>query len=315
VAFSTNGQRGNLPALLAAHPDLGMTLAEELRPLLTRAAELERDQHVVGSYRVVAAATDSHGVDLYAQCTYEVYTFAGGRLSDGSGTAYSGPVRIRLSRSLHAVAIDETWDDSDAARLMPGWALTRIDHIDGDWLELQETAGRWAADKLPTLVQLPKPDHANPLRDQARIYSNGPLDDTNRPDPANLYAMGAIPSSINGFAVRQTAAPKAGIMEKLMASPDGRFTCYISLDDRYGLHIHDVLKHVWLAVAGPSLAQNVVTWTAAWAGDTLVFDIVDVGFSQPRPPVLTKVHVEIDLPARRVTRVVPFGPYAGNWPL
>lgn len=320
VAFANNGRRGTLPDLLATHPALGESLAKQLPPLLAANAAPRPDQFVVGTYRIVAAARTKAGIDIYAQSTYGVFAFAGGRLFEGGCSGgFSGPVRIRLTRDLQAVAIDEpdAFDDDDGSSIMPSWVATRINGMGDDRddeIGLQKMAGRVVASRLPRLVHLPAPDHANPLRDQTHVYANGPLDDANSPDPPDLYAMGAIPDPANGFAVRVVGAPQAAANpERLMSSPDRRFVCYLSLDGPHGLYVHDVLKHAWLAIDGPSLLDEADTWTAAWAGDTLVFDIVDVGFSEPRPPVLTKTHVEVDLSARRVTRVVPFGPYTGNW--
>lgn len=233
---------------------------------------------------------------------------------EGTGTAYSGPVRIRLSSDLHTLGLDESEFDEDAARLMPGWALARADRIEGDWQELQEAAGRWAGGGLPRLVRLPSPDYANPLHDQAHIYTSGPADDANRPDPAGIYEMGAIPDRVAGFRIAGIPPMRGADAEELMDSPDGRFNCYWPLTGRHGLCVQDHLRQIWFAVDGPGLPDEVPGWTAAWAGHTLVFDLVDVGFSEPRPKVMSKTHVEVDLAARKVTRVVPFGPYTGNWP-
>ncbi len=58
-----------------------------------------------------------------------------------------------------------------------------------------------------------------------------------------------------------------------------------------------------------------MTSSIAWAGLTLAFGLVDVGFAEPRPRVMTKTRLEIDCAAARVTRVVSFGSYTNNWPM
>ncbi len=44
---------------------------------------------------------------------------------------------------------------------MPGWMLDGADRVDGDWLGLTRTGGRWAerSGKLTKLVAMPRPDH------------------------------------------------------------------------------------------------------------------------------------------------------------
>lgn len=79
--------------------------------------------------------------------------------------------------------------------------------------------------------------------------------------------------------------------------------------------MHDAQRGRWLAIDGPGVALMTTTDAGyAWAGTTLVFDIVDVGFSEPRPKVMTMARIEIDCAAARISRVVPFGPFTGNWP-
>jgi hypothetical protein len=51
VSFATNGERGDLPQLLARHPGLGASLAEGLAPLAASEGDLGSDDHVIANYR------------------------------------------------------------------------------------------------------------------------------------------------------------------------------------------------------------------------------------------------------------------------
>ena len=305
VAFATDGKRGTLPLLLKRHPGFGTALAKELAPL----AETESDptgdlrgEHLIASFKVVGGATGAHGVQLFALETAEMFVFAGGRLFEGD-MAGSFPVRIRLSPRLVPLAIDEASDENGAALpgVMPGWALSRTNGVEADWLFLEAEAGRWPvrAKLMPRLLHLPAPGHPDPVKD----------------DPADIYSFGVLPNDMNGFSVRQCPKPSSeNLIDKMSSSPDGRFVRYLDGLPTNELVVDDVQRGRWLVINGPGFASEVPEAQFAWTGSTLVFDVVDVGFSEPRPKVMTKTHVEIDLAAARVTRVVPFGPYTGNPP-
>jgi hypothetical protein len=66
-------------------------------------------------------------------------------------------------------------------------------------------------------------------------------------------------------------------------------------------------------VDSPGIGTGVID-RFAWRGHTLVFDIEDVGFSEPRPKEMTAAHVEVDLDRGVIERVVPVGPYSFNPP-
>jgi hypothetical protein len=222
------------------------------------------------------------------------------------------PVRIVLSVDpLRVESIDEPEDGggygSSLARLMPAWAVNRLDQPDTDWdtQAVRDTAGAWAKRNglLAQLISVQRPQHADPHH--------------HVPD---VYDLGVIRPSVSGFSVRTVQLshaprhPNISDFEREFASRDGRYIYYYPISGYWpGVVIHDLKAHRWLHVAGPGLDLD-ERQNFDWVGNTLVFDAVDVGFSRPRPRPMTMIHVEIDLEKPAIERVVPIGPYTGNWP-
>lgn len=304
VAFAADGERGDLPGLLTRRPDLGTRLATDLVPLLE--AEVETwddglpDPYTAASYRIIGAGTDGDEIHLYAHESVECFAFDGGRLMDDFTASY-GPVRIRLSPSLLPLAID--WPQgmggdylSSCEELLPKWALGPALLQNPDKQTLRRAAGRWVArtGRLPELRRLPRPGHADP-------HGHSP----------DVYTLGALPDEVHGLSVAEARPPTVRANDKLASSPDGRFACYMPDDEV--LFVHDARLDRWLRIEGPGIYNADLADNFSWAGDVLVFDIVDVGFSMPRPMKMSKAHVEVDLGSARIARVVPLGPHTGNW--
>jgi len=110
---------------------------------------------------------------------------------------------------------------------------------------------------------------------------------------------------VNAFSISQVPVPHLydGVQitdEQTGVSrlPDGRFPVYWPRA-RPSLLVHDACGDRWLHLDGPGLYSGYLgRW--AWAGDTLAFDVIDLGY-EPSPSDLTKAHIEVDWSARRVT--------------
>jgi hypothetical protein len=308
VSFAEDGKRGDLPELISKHPDLATTLARSLAPHVRAEAKghfhQKRDSLVVANYRVFGAATGASGVRLFASERVETFGSGGGRLFEGGGVSLSGPVVITLSSTLRPRRFeygDEFCDHDANAKLMPQWAWQRWWKLGGDVQVLRQAASRWfeASGRTVRLVHLPSPSHADPHQ-----------------HPYDVYALGVIPAKASGFSISRVPAPRlygGGPMtdqqQGVSRSPDGRFTVYWPRA-RPAVLVHDGRGDRWLHLDGPGLYSGYVSrW--AWASDTLTFDVIDIGREQS-PSEMTKVHIEVDWAARRVTRVVPVGPYTGN---
>lgn len=305
VSLATSGERGDLPKLLRKRPDLASALATAVAPQVESQARGFAGIHVAASFKIVGSATEGPEVWLFAHESLATFSVGGGRLIEEGGM--SAPVRIRLSvDSLQPIAIDEPLDGSaygpSIGKMMPEWASERAAAIQWDGEALRAAAGRWAQRKgrLAELISLSKPAHSDP-------HSHEP----------NVYSLDAIQPDIHGFEVgevtlsKSDSTPNLDALEKVSSSPDGRFDCYVSLNGWNGVVVHDSRFERWLGVTGPGL--GILIDDIAWVGDSLVFDKVDVGFSEPRPAQMTIIHVELDLSGPAIERVVPFGPHTGNW--
>ena len=313
VSFAENGERGDLPGLLARHPGLGASLAKSLAPLVHAEAKghsrQSHDTLVVAGFTVVGAATGADGVRLFADASVETFGFGGGRLFEGADNTLGGPLVIRLSGSLRPQAFeypdygDYCCDDDDAyVGLMPEWAWHRAESLSMDAPPLREAASRWVerSGRTVELVNLPRPRHADPHQHRY-----------------DVYALGAIPAKVNGFSISRVRPPRlwgGGPMTDqqrgVSRSPDGRFTVYWPRA-RPSLLVHDARGDRWLHLDGPGLYTGCLERRWAWTSDTLAFDVIDMDAWQS-PREKTMAHIEVDWAARRVTRVVPIGPYTGN---
>jgi hypothetical protein len=300
VALAEDGERGDLPALLQQSKDLARGLSSSLATLVQPFWEGdEESQMAVLSYVVVGAAQEDGEVWLFARKDFMTYAVSGGRLVEVSGDA--APVRIRTSGDFKVIAVDEPSDaDMDEESLtdyMPSWALVRTQY-DGDLQALEDGAWRWAkgTGRLPELVLQTRPDHEDP-------HSHSP----------GVYTLGVLPAAVNGFIIESTNPPELvegepdpEDYEQVTSSPDSRFVCYLG----DGILLHDVQSNTWLQLDGPNLYGQGQEYS--WVGDVLVFDVFDMGFSEPTPERMTGIHVEVNLDTIQVERVVPIGSYTLN---
>lgn len=308
VAFARNGERGDLESLLAARPKFPSQLAAALIPPPAATGEDERS-HWLGAYLIGGASysPDAGEITLFAHDLDEVFVMAGGRLVETSGE--SMPVRIVLSaqplrvKSIVIPADGEGYGSS-LARMMPPWAIRRLEQPKTDWdtRALRDAAGRWAirSGLLARLISIPRSHHSDPHH--------------HVPD---VYGFRAIPPRVSGLSVRvvhlrsDPQHPNLGDFEKESTSPNGRFVYYWPIAGYWpGLLINDIETGRWLHVDGPQLDLPL---RVTWVGRTLVFDVTDVGYGEPRPRRMTILHVEVNLGRPAIERVVPIGPYAGNW--
>lgn len=310
ISLAGDGQLGDLAAVSAKHPDLAATLAESLASFVANDTGLRAsdDWRAVANFRVFGAAVHDGEVWLFAHEFADTFSFTGGRLIEEGGM--SAPIRIRLSSdSLACLSIDEPEDGEGYGesidRMMPAWAAQRAagSSYATDVHAVRDAAGRWAKPLVArnNLITLPRPAHADPHHHQ--------------PD---VYGLPGLSAAVSGIRVRVIPVPRSsdetpGIddLEKASTSPDGRFECFFPLTGWEGLVVRDNRTGQWMHVDGPRLDLTIDH--IAWAGSTLLFDKVDVGYSEPRPEIMTSIHVEVDLSKRTVQRVVPLGPYTANW--
>jgi hypothetical protein len=307
VAFARNGQRGDLASLLASRPGFPSQLAAALIPTRTMTGENDRS-HWFGAYFIGGASYSPRAglITLYAHELDEVFVIAGGRLVETSGE--SMPVRIVLSEQpLHVESIDMPADGegygASVARMMPSWAADRLDQLDTDWdtRALRDAAGRWSkrSGLLARFISISRPHHADP-------HHHVP----------SVYGLRVIPPGASGLSVHVVHLwevprhPNLGDFEMESTSSDGRFVYYWPISGYWsGLLIRDQEKNRWLHVGGPQLD---LPMRVTWVGTTLVFDVADVGFGEPRTRKTTITHVEVDLERPAIERVVPIGSYTGN---
>lgn len=147
VAVSTDAA-GDLPAVIAAHPDLVDSLPGALSSLVESQSRGLADGYLVASFQLVGARTSGDELWLFARESLATYGAAHGTAALQS--ASSMPVRIRLdAASLEPVAIDEPRDGESyapsLAALMPLWARERAESLAFDEQAMQAVADRWAA--------------------------------------------------------------------------------------------------------------------------------------------------------------------------
>lgn len=308
VLVAKNGERGYLPALLASRPGLASELAEELLP-----KGVDSGYRHEAAFLVAGAERTQTAIYLYVLEGEDVFRVLGGRLI--LDNAWWVPVRVRLSETtLRVQGVDEPFDSdySELRRIMPEWAVRRLGNLSPPTRlsrVLQKTAWRWAVrnDLLAHLVSLPRPDHVDPHH-----------------HVQDIYGLRAIPQRENGFSVRVAGAPpwnkspyeppedRFGNFEQESTSPDGRFLLYESLGGPSRIVVHDLELSRWVDIRGPNID---LVLHFSWVGRTLVFDKDDLGLGWDaglKPATI--VHVEVDLEKPAVDRVVPIGPYTGNWP-
>jgi hypothetical protein len=300
VSLAQDGERGDLPALMSERSDLAKALSAGLAETVQLFWEGdEESQLAIASYVVIGAANEDGGVSLYARKDLMTYAVLGGRLAEVGGD--SSPVRIRTGLDLAVQGIDEPsdtdYEESDPSEYMPAWALDRTE-FEIDYNLLDDAAWGWAKEGglLPTLVAQTRPDRDDP-------HGHTP----------DIYSLGQIPASTNGFTLEQAEAPELvdgepnpEDYELVSVSDDSRFICYLV----GGLLFHDTQENKWYELDGPNMYG--LEQDYAWAGHVLAFDVVDMGFNQEDLEKTSSIHVEVDLDTMQVERVVPFGPYTLN---
>lgn len=300
VSLAQDGERGDLPSLMKENNNLAKTLSAGLASTVQLFWEGdEESQLAIASYVIIGAAVEEGQVSLYAREDVMTYAVLGGRLAEVGGDA--APARIRTNLDFAVSGVDQPsdtdYDEGDLSDYMPTWALDRTE-FDSDLHMLDDAAWRWAKDggRLPALVAQTRPNHEDP-------HGHSP----------DVYSLGELPASVNGFTVKQAdppelvnGEPNPEDYELVATSEDSRFTCYLA----GGLLFHDTQADKWYQLDGPNMYG--LEQDYAWVGHVLVFDVVDMGFNQADLEQMSSIHVEVDLDTLQVERVVPFGPYTLN---
>jgi hypothetical protein len=300
VSLAQDGERGDLPALMKGNSDLAKTLSANLASTVQLFWEGdEESQLAIASYVIIGAATEDGQVSLYARKDLMTYAVLGGRLAEVGGDA--APVRIRAGLDFTVSGVDEPsdtdYDEGNLSDYMPTWALDRTE-FDSDLRVIDDAAWRWAKDgnRLPALVAKTRPSHEDP-------HGHSP----------DVYSLGELPASANGFTVKQgdppdliDGEPNPEDYELVANSEDARFACYLV----GGLLFHDTQTDKWYQLDGPNMYG--LEQDYAWVGHVLVFDVVDMGFNQADLDQTSSIHVEVDLDTMQVEGVVPIGPYTLN---
>jgi hypothetical protein len=300
VALAQDGERGDLPSLMKDNSKLAETLSASVASIVQLFWEGDQaSQLAIASYLIIGATQEDGQLSLYARKDLMTYAVLGGRLLEVGGEA--GPVRIRTGLDLTVSGIDEPleadYDEVDLTAYLPTWALDRTE-FGSDLHALDYAAWRWAKDggHLPALVAQTRPSHEDP-------HAHSP----------DVYALGEIPASLNGFTMVQADPPELVNgepdpegYEVVATSDDSRFVCYVV----GGLLFHDTQTDKWYQLDGPNMYGLQEDY--AWVGHVLVFDLVDMGFAQADLEQMSRIHVEVDLDTLRVERVVPIGPYTLN---
>jgi hypothetical protein len=300
VSLAQDGERGDLPSLMSENSDLAKTVSAGLASTVQLFWDGDDEsQLAVASYVIIGAASEDGQVSLYARKDLMTYAVLGGRLAEVGGDTI--PVRIRTTLDFKVSSVDEPsetdYDEGDLSEYMPTWALDRTE-FDTDMHLLDDAAWRWAKDggRLPALTAQTRPNHEDP-------HGHSP----------DVYSLGEIPASVNGFTLTKVdppelveGEPNPEDYELVATSEDSRFVCYLV----GGLLFHDTQTDKWYQLDGPNL--NGLEEDYAWAGHVLVFDVVDLGLDQTDLEHTGSVHVEADLDTMHVDRVVPFGPYTLN---
>jgi hypothetical protein len=300
VSLTLDGERGDLPSLMSQNGQLAEAISSGLASTVQLFWEGDAEsQLAVASYVIIGATLEEGQISLYARKDVMTYAVLGGRLAEVGGDA--APVRIRAGLDFKVTGVDEPsdaeLDEGSLADYMPSWALDRTE-FDSDLHTLDDAAWKWAKDggRMPALVAQTRPDYEDP-------HDHSP----------DIYSLSEIPASATGFTIKQVDTPELvggepnpEDYELVATSEDSRFVCYLT----GGLLFHDIQTDKWYGLDGPNMYG--LEQDYAWVGHVLVFDLVDMGFTQADIEQMSRIHVEVDLDTMQVLRVVPIGPYTLN---